>query len=326
MPLMTVGLFVLLELFCGNVLEPWLYGASTGVSSLAIIVSAVFWISLWGIVGLLLAMPLTVCLVVLGTYVPQLRFFAVLMGTAQVLSPEVKVYQRLLAADPGEAIEAAEEYLDGKTVGELYGKVLLPAVALAEQDRVRGVLDRSQQQQLAQDVLEVIEAFTIEHLPPKAGTEGSEALGTAGSPVSNADRVLCIGARNGFDEAAAGMMADLLSRRGTPATVITHEAVLPGRLTSLATENVSLFCLCYVNPAAVQHARRLIARMHDCFGGRVPIVLALWDAVSSSISEAEVLGSTRADALASSFNETPALIDQVLSVPVPIVRPLPNAA
>ena len=119
LPLLTIALFVTLELFSNNVPEPWLYGSSTGLSPVAILVAAVFWTALWGPVGLLLSTPLTVCLVVLGRHVPQLGFFHVLLGDEPALSPELKFYQRLLARDAEEATELAEEYLEDEALDRL---------------------------------------------------------------------------------------------------------------------------------------------------------------------------------------------------------------
>ena len=124
-------------------LEPWLYGSSTGLSPLAIIVAAVFWTTLWGPVGLLLATPLTVCLVVLGRHVPQLHFFEVLLGDQPVLAPEVKFYQRLLAGDPHDAEELAEDMLEERPLAEVYDGMVLPALVLADQDRARGAIDHA---------------------------------------------------------------------------------------------------------------------------------------------------------------------------------------
>ena len=139
-PLLTIALFVVLELFTNNVLEPWLYGASTGLSPLALIVAAVFWTTLWGPVGLLLATPLTVCLVVLGRHVPQLHIFEVLLGDTPVLEPDVKFYQRLLAGDPHDAEEVADDLLEERPLSEVLGRIVLPALVLADQDRQRGAL------------------------------------------------------------------------------------------------------------------------------------------------------------------------------------------
>jgi len=143
LPLLIIALFVTLELFSNNVLEPWLYGSSTGLSPVAVLVAAVFWTTLWGPVGLLLSTPLTVCLVVLGRHVPRLGFFHVLLGKEPALAPELKFYQRLLARDPDEATELVEEYLEGESLDKLYDAVIMPALGLAEQDRLRGSLDRA---------------------------------------------------------------------------------------------------------------------------------------------------------------------------------------
>ena len=170
LPLLTIALFVTLELFSNNVLEPWLYGSSTGLSPVAILVAAVFWTTLWGPVGLLLSTPLTVCLVVLGRHVPQLGFFHVLLGDEPALAPELKFYQRLLARDPEEAIELAEEYLDDEPLDKLYDMVIMPALGLAEQDRLRGSLDRATVQGIAEDTTGVIEDLASEQeRPPRRG-------------------------------------------------------------------------------------------------------------------------------------------------------------
>src|SRR4029077_8983176 len=111
MPLLALGLFVLLELISNNVIEPWLYGSSTGVSSIALIVAAVFWTWLWGPIGLVLATPLTVCLAVMGRHVPKLEFLSVLLSEEQALAPYEECYQRLLAVGLDEATELAESYV-----------------------------------------------------------------------------------------------------------------------------------------------------------------------------------------------------------------------
>ncbi|MEY9469601.1 putative PurR-regulated permease PerM [Bradyrhizobium yuanmingense] len=126
----VVGLFVTAELVSNNVVEPWLYGSSTGLSSLAIIIAAIFWTMLWGPVGLFLATPLTVCLVVMGRYVPQLEFLGVLLGSDPVLAPEEQLYQRLLAGNLEEAVEFAENYVDECSSRELYDNVGIPALRL----------------------------------------------------------------------------------------------------------------------------------------------------------------------------------------------------
>jgi predicted PurR-regulated permease PerM len=138
---LAFSLFVVLELVISNFVEPWLYGAHTGISSLAILVGAVFWTILWGPLGLILSTPLTVCLILLGRYVPQLGFVEVLLGDEPVLSPEEHFYQRLLAMDQDEARNIAQGYLQDNSLGSLYESVLIPALSLAEQDRHMDTLD-----------------------------------------------------------------------------------------------------------------------------------------------------------------------------------------
>jgi predicted PurR-regulated permease PerM len=145
----TATLFIVVELVTGNVVEPWLYGSHTGLSPLAIIVAAIFWTWLWGPIGLVLSTPLTVCLVVLGRHVPQFEFLDVLFGNEPVLEPHARLYQRLLAGDPDEATDHAEEILEDKYLFEFYGEVAIPALLLGEQDRERGVMEGEQRRQVA---------------------------------------------------------------------------------------------------------------------------------------------------------------------------------
>lgn len=157
-PFIATGImFIVIELFSNNLMEPWLYGSSTGMSAIAVLVSAVFWTFLWGPIGLLLATPLTVCLVVLGKYVPQLAFLDVMLGDEPVLSPPERVYQRLLAMDQEEVTELAHEYLEERSLEQVYDEVLMPALAMAEQDRHRGSLDERRQGFIRKAMRDVIE-------------------------------------------------------------------------------------------------------------------------------------------------------------------------
>src|SRR3954453_2419380 len=127
-PLAVVGMFLVIELISNNFMEPWLYGSSTGISTVAILVAAVFWTWLWGPVGLLLSTALTVVLVVMGKYIPPLRFLDILLGDEAPLTPSARVYQRLLALDQEEAMELVRESLQESTLEQLYDEVLLPAL------------------------------------------------------------------------------------------------------------------------------------------------------------------------------------------------------
>ena len=141
---MVIGLFVILELISNNVVEPLLYGSGTGISSVAVLLAAVFWTWLWGMPGLVLATPLTVCIVVLGRHLPHMHWLAVLLGDEPALPPPAKVYQRLLAMDHEETFEFAQDQLKAHTLAEFYDEVLVPALNLSERDRHAGTLDAGQ--------------------------------------------------------------------------------------------------------------------------------------------------------------------------------------
>jgi len=153
----TVGLFVVLEVVVSQFVEPFWYGASTGMSALAVLVSAVFWTWLWGPIGLLLSTPLTVCLVVLGKYIPQLTFLEILLGDEPVLPPHVRVYQRLIASDEEEATDLVQALRKEMSLEEIYDQVLIPALALAELDHHRGTLDKHTLDFTHQSMREIVE-------------------------------------------------------------------------------------------------------------------------------------------------------------------------
>ncbi|MGE3740534.1 MAG: AI-2E family transporter, partial [Geminicoccaceae bacterium] len=286
-PLLTVALFIALELFTNNILEPWLYGSSTGLSPLAIIVAAVFWTTLWGPVGLLLATPLTVCLVVLGRYVPQLQFFEVLLGDQPVLAPEVKFYQRVLAGDPHEAEELAEDLLEEGSLDEVFDGVIMRALVFADQDRQRGVLEPARAMTVAAAVTDIIEGLAepTETLP--RGVESEEPI-----------RVLCVGARTGLDTAAATMLVELLRRRGITAEVTNAAAILHG---TIAPESWDVVCLSYLDPSAVRQARRLVLRLRARLGREMRFCICLWGAATDEAVQARAR--TQVDAVATSLAE-----------------------
>jgi len=312
LPLLIIALFVTLELFSNNVLEPWLYGSSTGLSPVAVLVAAVFWTTLWGPVGLLLSTPLTVCLVVLGRHVPRLGFFHVLLGEEPALAPELKFYQRLLARDPDEATELVEEYLEGESLDKLYDAVIMPALGLAEQDRLRGSLDRATVQGIAEDMIGVIEelAEDEERAPDEVAARDAGAI-------------LCIGPRNGLDEAAAAMLAHLLRQGGLGATTLSRDAVTGRNLARLERQGVALICLSYVNPAATQHAHRLTRRLRQHFGPEVRIMVGLWTASPAAEAREELLQAVGADLLATSLGQA---VRQIAEGAQPAKPEVPSAA
>ena len=157
MPLLTIGLFVVLELLSNNVMEPWLYGSSTGVTPIALIVAAVFWTWLWGPVGLILSTPLTVCLVVMGRHVPRLSFLSVLLSDEEALTPAEDCYHRLLTVGEQDELEFVEAYLQGNSLAALYDSVFIPVIIATETDHRLELLDDEQRVLVEQTLRDIIE-------------------------------------------------------------------------------------------------------------------------------------------------------------------------
>jgi len=295
MPLLTLALVLTLELISNNFLEPWLYGSSTGLSPVAVLVAAVFWITLWGPVGLLLSTPLTVCLVVLGRHVPQLGFFDIMLGNEPALAGELKFYQRLLARDPDEATEMAEEYLEDEPLDKLYDSVILPALGFAEEDRLSGSLDRDKVREVGDDTIGVVEFLAEE--------EGHAVERVDDASPTEPVGVLCIGPRNRLDEAAAAMLAHLLVLSGMNARTLPRDTVAMRNLARLEPAGVGLICLSYINPAATQHAQRVVRRLRQHFGPDVRIMVGLWTAEAAPGEPQEALEVTGADLVATSLRQ-----------------------
>ena len=182
-PLLVFLLFATLELVTGNFVEPWLYGMHTGISSLAILLTTVFWAALWGPAGLILATPLTVCVVVLGRHVPQLSFLHILLGDQPVLAAEAQVYQRLLAMDDHEARAVADVYLSENSLVQLYDSVIIPALTMAEQDRHKGALDPAREEFVFLSIKEMIAEFSEQTAFIRAAESGSRTVSWTESPA-----------------------------------------------------------------------------------------------------------------------------------------------
>ena len=285
--LWTAALFIVMELITGNVIEPWLYGSRTGLSPLAIIVAAIFWTWLWGPLGLVLSTPLTVCLVVLGRHVPQFEFLDVLFGNEPVLEPHARLYQRLLAGDPDEATDHAEEFLEDKYLFEFYDKVAIPALLLGEHDRMRGVLD-DEQRRLVAGSAEILvanlddsaqqEAEEEEVEPEAAGSDDKAGERKVSERKANEDKeaeeaeevnlpdgtgiaVLCAGGRGELDDAAAAMLAQVLEVQGAAVTKAGFTDIEPDGVRHLELDGLDTVVIGFLNRDSVKHARFLVRRL-----------------------------------------------------------------
>jgi len=259
------AVFLVLELTLSNIVEPMLYGANTGVSSLAILVATVFWATLWGPVGLILSTPLTLCLVVLGRYVPQLHFLEVVLGDEPALPLEQLFYQRLLADDQEEARSIAEVYLKDHTVESLYETIILPALRLAEQDYYIDALDDDARRFILRSTRELIEDVgdrLVEDSPP-ANEIGYEKSGVPGFAESYAN-IACIPVRGGSDELVAIILAQLLRGEGLRALHV-RSAAMEDMLAEVSRRGSNIVCVACLPPFPTASARALCKRLKSSF-------------------------------------------------------------
>ena len=201
----TALLFVGIELVVANLVEPLVYGGTTGLSSVALIAAATFWTWLWGPIGLLLSTPMTVCLVVLGRHVPQLQFLNVLLGNEPVLTPEETFYQRILANDPEEATEQAEEFAKDRSLPEFFDEVAMPALARAQADSDRGVLSAEAAPHSKMPSRSMVENLSEDEDAASAPEHAAGPRSRSGCP-----ELVCVAGRNELDEAAALLLVEML--------------------------------------------------------------------------------------------------------------------
>jgi predicted PurR-regulated permease PerM/methanogenic corrinoid protein MtbC1 len=286
-PLMTLGVFVVTEIIVSNLIEPWLYGAYTGISSLAVLVAAIFWTAIWGPIGLLLSTPLTLCVVVIGRYVPRLSFLPVLLGDDPVLAPESRFYQRLLALDQDESRVILVEYLNNKPLEELYDSVLIPALNMAEKDRHRNRIDADTEKfiahntkQLIRELYETDTARNREKAAAEQSTlsniaESSGSLGVGIARANHAPKVVCVPARDEADEIAATMLAQLLEKAGLRASCVPCQRA--SEMVLRATQALpDVICISALPPFALVHARSLYSKLRAQAPG-VRILIGLWN-------------------------------------------------
>jgi predicted PurR-regulated permease PerM len=269
----VILLFVGIELVVTNLLEPWVYAASTGLSSVALIAAATFWTWLWGPIGLLLSTPVTVCLVVLGRHVPQLEFLDVILGNEPVLSSDETFYQRLLANDPEEATEQAEEFLKERSLAEFFDEVAIPALLKAQADSDDGTLFPEHRQLIKEGIRAMLEDLSGDALAD--ATSITERAAPA--IIEGASRIVCVAGRNELDEAAASLLVHLLrSERSVGiAEALPAEALTSDRYQS-SLEHATVICLSLISTHSPVRARYIVRRLSR----RVPgarVLVGFWN-------------------------------------------------
>jgi predicted PurR-regulated permease PerM len=274
MPAETLALFLVVELITNNVLEPWLYGTSTGLSTMAVILAAAFWTWLWGAPGLLLATPLTVCIVVMGKYLPQLAFLDVLLGERPQIAAEDRFYQRLLAQDDDEVLEIAENYLKKHTLAEVYDNVIVPALRLTEEDYCRDQLTEDRRMQLLEQVVNVVTDLGEPKLPKlEKGETPAEAAPETARTVALA--AIIVPAKDFADEATGLMLAKLLAHAGAEAHVVPSKLLASEMMEEIAGLECRNFCVSVTPPGSTRHALYLCKRLRERFP-EARIVVGVW--------------------------------------------------
>ncbi len=284
-PIEVLALFATIELVTSNVLEPWLYGAHTGLSPVAIMVATIFWTWLWGGVGLLLATPLTVCVAVLGKYIPSLSFLDALLGDEPTLTVNERFYQRLLAMDRREAGIVADEYRKEHTAAEMYSTLFVPALAAAEREEQNGAIDERHQRFIFDTTRELIEDIGGDDAKPTSATDGKEEKKTDGAAIPAAEKVpilskypvFCLPAVDEADEIVAVMLAHLLEREGYKAESLSHKTLANEMVAQVADSGSTVVCISATPPHDSLHTRYLCKLLRSKFP-KLHIVVGLWDA------------------------------------------------
>jgi predicted PurR-regulated permease PerM len=298
MLLWTLSLFLVVEPIVGHVIEPMVYGHSTGLSPVAVVASATFWTALWGPIGLVLATPLTVCLVVLGRHVERLEFLDVMFGDRPALSPPEIFYQRMLAGDPSEASEKAEEFLKERSLSSYYDEVALKGLQLAQADAERGALNHERQTKIRDAVSEFANNISDREdrpLPKVNSTTDAEVTSAVETVAEDAPYenlpilskedlppewqgehpVLCMAGRSLIDEAAAVMLGQLSTAHGLAARVEGAQALSTANVFRLETTGVAIVCLVYMDASGPSHMRYSVRRLRRKLP-KATIILGCW--------------------------------------------------
>ncbi|MGA2618321.1 MAG: AI-2E family transporter [Thermoguttaceae bacterium] len=322
-PLLLLGLFLAIELTASNVVEPRLYGQTIGVSEVALLVAAALWAFLWGPIGLILSSPLTVCLVVLGKYVPQLKFLDVLLGDEPPLDPHVTFYQRLLARDQDEATQLILTQAKASSPEQVYDDFLVPALNYAKRDRERDDLTESDEQSVLQATREILEDLGERRDVVTQAEEvvHAEERGNASAPIPL--RVLACPARDQADRLALEMLRQLLDPAKWAVEIAAVETMTADLVAQVAEQPPALVCIGALPPGGLAHTRYLCKKLRARFPN-VKIVVGRWGLTGNVEANREQLRDAGADLTATTILETRSQLTSLLSI-LAIAQELPVA-
>jgi len=322
-PLIALGSFLVLEVVTTYVVEPLLYSSRTGISSLAILVAAIFWAALWGPIGLLLSTPLTVCIVAVGRYIPQLEFLSILLGDRGVTATDVQLYLALTSRDIEESDRVVEEYLQERSIRDLYDGVFVPVLVLAERDQAGDSYAAQRKLQLFQRLRSIVEQLTIRYPKVTSDRQDSTAL-TADEqilpyrhPGAPPVTVSCLPVRDQGDEIACLMLAHLLSRAGYEAHEIelgpTREMV--DEIAEHDGHRGHIICMSALPPFAVSSTRRLYKKIQLRFP-KCRVAIGLWAFSGDADSMKSLLKLSESDLLLTTVGDAALQFQQLIEPPV----------
>lgn len=313
-PLSVAAMFVVLELFTNLVLETVLYAGAAGVSQVALLVSVAFWTWLWGPLGLLMATPLTVCVVVLGRHVPGLASIGTLMADTPALAPEFSYYQRLLARDPSEAADIIERHIKAEPWGSVYDSLLLPALNYAERDRLERRLSDDEENAVIEATRELLvdAAESMRRQQPPVTDAATAPVPEQGprEPL----RVLGYATNGVADELALAMLAHSL--HDLPIVIeVNRTRLLASDLVALVTsQKVSVVCIADLPPSPPSKSRYLVKRLHAALPD-VRIVVGRWSPASLADDSTQALRDAGAILVASTLSETRDYLGGLVEIP-----------
>ncbi len=313
-PLSVMGLFLVLELFTNLVLETALYAGAAGVSQVALLMSVAFWTWLWGPLGLLMATPLTVCLVVLGKHVPGLSFVGTLMADTPALTPEYGFYQRLLARDQSEAAELIDKHVRSAPASSVYDALMLPALNYAERDRLEQRLSPEEETSvvnITRELLADVADSVRRHTAAAEAADPAEPL-----PLGPRLPLVVIGyAVNGpADEAAVAMLAQLME--DLPVSIETVSAGMPTMafVAMVREKQVSVVCLVDLPPSPSSKTRYLVKRLRAALP-EVRIAVGRWATSTLADESTDALRDAGANHVATQLADTRGYLDSLLELP-----------
>jgi predicted PurR-regulated permease PerM len=344
MAIWSLTLFVTVELLVGQVVEPLLYGRSTGLSPFSVVVAAIFWSWIWGPIGLILSTPLTLCLLVLGRHVRRLEFLDVLLGDQPALTPIENFYQRALAGDPDEAIEQAEALLRERSLSAYYDEVAIKGLQLAANDVVRGSVTAAQLARIEATTNDLVDGLDGYEDREPATTPVAEENWSASGPISPSDsdaarteaaskriassvhveagtsnrpplaasnRVLCIPGRGPLDPLATTILLQLLGKHGFTSRALPHEAASRASIDSLDADDIGIVCILYLQIDGIpSHLRYLVRRIRARLPN-VSIVVGLWAPQDTEKWSADLQTAMGAECYATSLQEVLAACKRV---------------